>query len=104
VAEDLVFERGEGMLDRAPSQPHLVGCCTLLHPVQDFVVQMACDQTLRGFGAAILQRTVSAVVRLCLVIDGAISTRQREPLQRFAFGTEEAVGLRLIEEGAAVQQ
>jgi len=41
MAEDLIFESGEGVFHRASSQSHFVRCGTLPHAVQNIVVKVA---------------------------------------------------------------
>jgi hypothetical protein len=47
VAEDLVFEGGEGVFHRASSQSHFVRRRALLHAAENFVVKMTGQGTLR---------------------------------------------------------
>jgi hypothetical protein len=41
MSKDAVFDRGEGVFDRASSQPHRFWRYALLHPIQRVFVQMA---------------------------------------------------------------
>jgi|HubBroStandDraft_4_1064222.scaffolds.fasta_scaffold09995_3 hypothetical protein len=104
MAEDAVLQDGEGMLDRRPSQPHERGSSALVHAVQRVVMEMACDHALRR-GSAQSPAGAASAVRCCsLVVDRAVLARQLLAHQRLARGAEQAVGLRPIREGAAVQQ
>ena len=104
MAEDAVLERAEGMFDGRSSEPHQGRSRALVHAVERVLVQMAAQDALGGGGAAGLQRTVSAVGGLGLVVDAALLAMKLLAVERLACRALEAVALRLVEEEAAVEQ
>jgi hypothetical protein len=52
MSEDTVFDRSEGMLDRASTWPHHFWGNSFLHPVQRLFIQMASQATSRSLCAA----------------------------------------------------
>jgi hypothetical protein len=81
MAEDVVLERGEGVLDDRSPQAHQRRRDPLVHAVEYVIVEMTCDQPLRSPGAVGLLRTGAAVAGCGLIIDGAILARYVFPVQ-----------------------
>src|ERR1019366_9547398 len=103
MSQDVVLERGEGMLHAATGQSHHLRTGPLLHALQSPLVQVTLHETLWRVGALRLQPTAPTDlgrrhidhplwVRLCLLAAEDLLGR-----------TAEAVGLLVVNKLAAVE-
>lgn len=67
MAEDVIFKRCKGMLDRRTSQFHQLRRATLMHAVERILIEQPRDPTKRGLCALRLLIADFAVALLCCI-------------------------------------
>ena len=72
MAEDMVLQGGEWMLDGRASEPHRLGRGPCVHAVEPIFVEQSHHQPLRGSSAARLSCAVTAVGPVGAVVDGLV--------------------------------
>src|SRR5271170_1345682 len=104
MAEDAVFQRGEGMLDGTSPEAHHRGCSALAHAFQHRVMDMTVDVAPRRWRAAALERAAPAGCG-----GGDVQHAMPAALPRFAMqgpprrAAEGVAGLIVAEVGAVEQ-
>src|SRR5256885_16724286 len=72
MSEDVVLQRGKGMLHRRSSQSHHFRGRSLLHALERVFVQMTRDETLPAVRTAHLQGTGTADFRVRCIVHSTI--------------------------------
>src|SRR6266566_570290 len=104
MSEDVVLQRGKGMLHRRSSQSHHFRGRSLLHALERVFVQMTRDETLPAVRTAHLQGTGTADFRFRCIVHSTIFAGELFACQCLVRWTAEGVRLLVVVELVAVEQ
>jgi hypothetical protein len=104
VTQDAVLYSREGMLDDGSSKSHRSCGRPLIHPRKSLFEHVPRDSPRGGCGAALLQRTRAAVLRIGQVDDRFVFLEPCLTFQRFLVRTEVRVRFGSIAEGVALEE
>src|SRR3989454_10060906 len=104
MSEDVVLQRGKGMLHRRSSQSHHVRGRSLLHALERVFVQMTRDETLPAVRTAHLQGTGTPDFRFCCIVHSTIFAGELFSCQCLVRWTAEGVRLLVVVGLVAVGQ
>src|SRR5580658_1579535 len=104
MAEDVVFQSGEGMFYGRSSEPHGLRGGPLVHSLQGVVVKMAANGSPGSCGALAFERAARAVFGRGGIEDAGFCYVAVMARERCAVRAAEGIGCLVVQELAAVQK